>query len=209
MSSFGAEWPLPNTTSGSNAGAGLSEVPVLVTGSAGHVGANLVRRLLDDGVRVRVYLRHEDNNEAVEGLEVERSFGDIRDPDARRKALEGCRGVYHCAAMVSTIEGTHAHRRELYECNVLGTRNVLQAAREVEAGRVVVTGSLSAVGYDLDDPSAPSDETMQFYPMERAGEKYIFSSEFKTPVVRAFQKVTVRKWREHLERTAQNGAANG
>ena len=141
--------------------------PVFVTGSAGHVGANLVRRLLDEGVRVRVLLRHGDNNEGLEGLEVERVFGDIRDMDDTRRALAGCRGVYHCAAYVSTIEGNRAHRRNVFECNVIGTRNVLQAARDVEAGRVVVTGSFSAVGYDLDDPSAPSDETMQFYPMER------------------------------------------
>ena len=141
--------------------------PVFVTGSAGHVGANLVRRLLDEGVQVRVLLRHEDNNEGLEGLEVERVFGDIRDLDDTRRALAGCRGVYHCAAYVSTIEGNRAHRRDVFECNVLGTRNVLQAAREAEAGRVVVTGSFSAVGYDLDDPSAPSNETMQFYPMER------------------------------------------
>ena len=154
-------------TSGSNTPAGASTPPVLVTGSAGHVGANLVRRLLDDGVRVRVLLRHEDNNEALEGLEVERAFADIRDLTATRHALTGCQGVYHCAAKISTIEGNHAHRREVFECNVLGTRNVLQAAREAGAGRVVVTGSFSAVGYDLDDPSAPSDETMQFYPMER------------------------------------------
>ncbi len=154
-------------TSRSSTPAGPSTPPVLVTGAAGHVGANLVRRLLDDGVRVRVLLRHEDNNEALEGLEVERAFGDIRDLNAARHALTGCQGVYHCAAKVSTIEGNRAHRREVFECNVLGTRNVLQAAREAGAGRVVVTGSFSAVGYDLDDPSAPSDETMQFYPMER------------------------------------------
>ena len=141
--------------------------PVFVTGSAGHVGANLVRRLLDDGVRVRVLLRHEDNNEGLEGLDVERVFGDIRDLNATRQALAGCRGVYHVAAKISTIEGNRAHRREVFECNVRGTRNVLQAVREAEAGRVVVTGSFSAVGYDLDDPSAPSDETMPFYPMER------------------------------------------
>lgn len=154
-------------TSPSSTPAGSSTPPVLVTGAAGHVGANLVRRLLNDGVRVRVLLRHEDNNEALEGLEVEHSFGDIRDLNAARHALAGCQGVYHCAAKVSTIDGDHAHRREVFECNVLGTRNVLQAARETEAGRVVVTGSFSAVGYDLDDPSAPSDETMPFYPMER------------------------------------------
>lgn len=148
--------------------SGSSAPPVFVTGSAGHVGANLVRRLLGDGTPVRVLLRNEDNNEALEGLEVERSYGDIRDFDATRRALSGCRGVYHCAAKVSTIGGNRTHRRELFECNVLGTRNVLKAAREAGAGRVVVTGSFSAVGYNLDDPSAPSDETMQFYPMERS-----------------------------------------
>ena len=131
------------------------------------MGANLLRRLLKDGVRVRVLLRHEDNNKGMEGLEVECVYGDIRDLDETRRALEGCRGVYHVAAKISTIEGNLAHRREIFECNVVGTRNVLQAARETEAGRVVVTGSFSAVGYDLDNPSAPSNETMQFYPMER------------------------------------------
>ena len=140
---------------------------MFVTGAAGHVGANLVRRLVADGVRVRVLLRHEDNNAAVEGLDVERAFGDIRDPDASRRALEGCQGVYHVAAKISTIEGNLAHRREVFECNVIGTRNVLRAAREAGAGRVVVTGSFSAVGYNLDDPAAPADESMQFYPMER------------------------------------------
>lgn len=144
-----------------------SAAPVLVTGSSGHVGANLVSRLVRDGVRVRVLLQRDCNNEALEGLEVERVYGDIRDLDSTRQALDGCRNVYHCAAKISTIDGNQAHKREVYECNVLGTRNVLQAARETDAGRVVVTGSFSAVGYDLDDPSAPSDETMQFYPMER------------------------------------------
>ena len=144
-----------------------SDTPVLVTGSAGHVGANLVRRLLKEGTKVRVLLRRDSRNEALDNLHVDRVYADLRDLQATRAALEGCQGIYHCAAKVSTIDGNNAHRREIFECNVLGTRNVLQAAREVEAGRVVVTGSFSAVGYDLDDPSAPSDETMQFYPMER------------------------------------------
>lgn len=147
--------------------SGTSAPPVFLTGAAGHVGANLVRRLLDDGVGVRVLLRHEDNNEALEGLKAERVYGDIRDLDATRQALAGCHGVYHCAALVSTVDSTGKHRRDVFENNVLGTRNVLRAARDMEAGRVVVTGSISAVGYDLDAPSAPADESMPFYPMER------------------------------------------
>ena len=141
--------------------------PVFVTGAAGHVGANLVRKLVAEGAKVRVLLRPEEDNSAIAGLEVEESYGDIRDLRALRQAMEGCTGVYHVAAKISTIEGNHAHRREIFECNVIGTRNVLQTARETEAGRVVVTGSFSAVGHDLDTPSAPSNETMQFYPMER------------------------------------------
>jgi len=141
--------------------------PVFVTGAAGHVGSNLVRRLLNDGIPIRVLLRHEDNNEGLENLDVECRYGDIRDLKSTRDAIEGCQGVYHVAAKISTIDGNRDHRREIFETNVLGTRNVLQAARETEAGRVVVTGSFSAVGYDLDDPSLPSDETMPFYPMAR------------------------------------------
>ncbi|MCY4000980.1 MAG: NAD-dependent epimerase/dehydratase family protein [Bacteroidetes bacterium] len=144
-----------------------TSAPVFLTGASGHLGANLLHRLLDDGVRVRVLLRETDDNAALEGLDVERTYGDLRDLDAIRQAVIGCKGVYHVAAKISTIEGNRAHRREVYECNVIGTRNILQAAREANAGRVVVTGSFSAVGYDLDDPSAPSNETMLFYPMER------------------------------------------
>ena len=66
-----------------------SAAPVLVTGSSGHVGANLVSRLVHDGVRVRVLLQRDCNNEALEGLEVERVYGDIRDLDSTRQALDG------------------------------------------------------------------------------------------------------------------------
>ncbi len=144
-----------------------SSAPVLVTGAAGHLGANLVHRLLDDGIKVRVLVRAESRNEAIQGLGVERFYGDLRQIDSLRPALEGCQGVYHVAAKIATIDGNRQFRREIYECNVVGTRNLLQAARDTGAGRVVVTGSFSAVGYDLDNPSSPSDETMQFYPLER------------------------------------------
>lgn len=149
----------------------MSQGPILVTGPAGHLGANLVRALLDADQRVRAFVRESDDNSAVSaladhpGLEV--AAGDLRDFDSLRVAARGCSRAYHVGAMVSTIDGTARHRREIFESNVLGTRNVLAACREAGVGRVVVTGSFSAVGYHLDDPSRPADESVQFYPFHR------------------------------------------
>lgn len=141
---------------------------VLVTGASGHLGANLVARLLEDGERVRVLLQPGCDDSAVEGLDVERAEGDFRDPESVSIAVKSCQRVYHCGAMVSTIQGNAEHRRQLFESNVVGTRNVLEAAQNHGVARVVVTGSFSAVGHHLDDPSAPSDESVPHYPFHRA-----------------------------------------
>jgi nucleoside-diphosphate-sugar epimerase len=137
---------------------------ILVTGATGHLGANLVRRLLHDGEAVRVLLRQK-NDPAIDGLDVERIVGDLRDPAACAAAVRGCDRVHHCAAKVSTIEGDARHRQELFACNVLGTRNLLRACLEAGVQRVVVTGSFSAVGHH---PDRPSDESVPFNPFERS-----------------------------------------
>ena len=139
---------------------------VLVTGAAGHLGANLVHRLVADGHDVRVLLRQGSNNGAVEGLDVERVFGDLRDLEATRRAAKGVETVYHCAALVSTVEADEQLRREIWECNVLGTQNILRASLESGVKRAVVTGSFSAVGYDSDNPEKPANERQPFYPFD-------------------------------------------
>ena len=53
--------------------------PVLITGSSGHVGANLVRRLSSDGIRVRPLTQRDGCHEALDGLDVELAYADIRD----------------------------------------------------------------------------------------------------------------------------------
>jgi nucleoside-diphosphate-sugar epimerase len=140
---------------------------VLVTGAAGHLGANLVRRLVDDGQDVRAALRSDADAKTLDGLPVEHIVGDLRDEDFVRRAASGCARVFHCAANVSTIQGDVAFKREIYGSNVVGTKNVLEAAMRAGAVRVVVTGSFSAVGFDPDNPSLPSDETATFYPFAR------------------------------------------
>lgn len=140
--------------------------PVLVTGAAGHLGCNLVRRLLAEGVEVRVLLREGSNNLGLDGLPVEQRWGDLRDARAVAAAAAGCRHVFHTAAMVSWTDGDRAHRRALFRSNVLGTRRVLQAARQAGVERVVVTGSLTSTGQNPDDASAPSTERDPFDPFE-------------------------------------------
>jgi nucleoside-diphosphate-sugar epimerase len=134
---------------------------ILITGSTGHLGANLVRRVLKDAQAVRLFLRRDSNNAAVDGLDAERAFGDLRDVASVKAAVKGCDRIYHCAAMLSTTAG---REREIYDCNVIGTQNILHAARECGVSRVVVTGSLSAVG---NEEGRASDESMPFYPFEK------------------------------------------
>jgi nucleoside-diphosphate-sugar epimerase len=147
---------------------------ILVTGATGHLGANLVRQLLEDGHSVRVLLRSPSDPAALASLDVECVFGDLRQPDSCAKAVRGCNQVHHCAALVSTVEGDARHKREIFDCNVLGTRNLLRAALRAGVERVVVTGSFSAVGHD---PERPSDEEVPFYPFERSL-PYAFSKAF-------------------------------
>jgi len=137
---------------------------ILVTGATGHLGANLVRRLLADGEDIRVMVRRGPDNGALDGLPLERFEADLRDAQGVDKAVAGCARIYHCAALVSTIEGDAAHKRQVYDTNVGGTRHILQAALRHGLDKVVVSGSLSATGHDGD---RPSHEDMPFYPFER------------------------------------------
>jgi nucleoside-diphosphate-sugar epimerase len=136
----------------------------LVTGAGGHVGANLVRALLAEGVDVRVLVHPQHNNRGVEGLPVERMEGDLRDAEAVTRAVQGCVRVYHAGAKVSVTSPSARQTREIWEINVLGTRNVMQAALRTGVARVCLTSSFSTVGYHLDDPQRPADEEVPFYP---------------------------------------------
>ena len=134
---------------------------ILVTGAGGHLGANLLRRLVADGEEVRAVLHTARDERAVEALPVDRLIGDLRDPGFAAAAVTGCHQAYHCAAKVSTV---YRDSNEIFACNVLATRQLLSAALAAGVDKVVVTGSFSAVGHR---PDRPSDETEPFNPLER------------------------------------------
>jgi nucleoside-diphosphate-sugar epimerase len=134
---------------------------ILVTGAGGHLGANLLRRLAAGSEPVRALLHTARDEATIAGLNIERLIGDLRDPAIAVAAVRGCRQVHHCAAKVST---DYRDREDIFACNVLATRHLLQAALAAGVERVVVTGSFSAIGHR---PDGPSDETQPFNPLER------------------------------------------
>lgn len=136
----------------------------LITGATGHLGANLVRHLLAEGEQVRVMIHTENDNGALDGLDVERVNGDLRNNKEISNAVQGCSHLFHCAALISTIDGDASQKREIFDTNVNGTINILQAAISHNIEKVVVSGSLSATGYA---PDNSSHEDMPFYPFDR------------------------------------------
>ncbi|MGQ9601593.1 MAG: hopanoid-associated sugar epimerase [Candidatus Bipolaricaulia bacterium] len=131
----------------------------LVTGATGFIGANLVRALLEENYRVRALVRPGSDRRNLEGLEIELVTGDVRDLDSIRRALEGCSLLFHGAALYSFWVRP---RRLIYEINVGGTRNALQAAFEKGVERVVYTSSVAALGLPKD--KEPADETTPVEP---------------------------------------------
>lgn len=126
---------------------------VFLTGATGFIGGHLLRSLLEAGAEVRCLTRAESLLRNLDGLDVEVVTGDLRDGGSFRSGLEGCEMVFHCAADYRLYS---KNPEELYESNVEGTRNLLQAAAEARAARVVYTSSVGALGLNPD--GSPADE---------------------------------------------------
>lgn len=124
----------------------------LVTGATGLVGNNVVRMLLDQGQQVRVLSRETADSRPLAGLDIEIRRGDICDPAAVRRAVEGASRVVHSAAMVH-IGWTGLERQRTV--NVEGTRHVAAAAREAGA-RMVHVSTVDTLGRG--SRAAPADE---------------------------------------------------
>ncbi|MBN2392506.1 MAG: NAD-dependent epimerase/dehydratase family protein [Anaerolineae bacterium] len=115
---------------------------ILVTGAAGHVGANLVRASLEKGEHVRA-LVHRDRR-ALAGLDVEIVEGDISIPASLEHAFAGAEVVYHAAAEISLQMD---NRLFVHQINVLGTRNVVEACLHAGVRRLVHFSSIHALNY--------------------------------------------------------------
>jgi len=137
----------------------LSGKKILVTGADGFIGSHLVEALLAGGCDVRAFVYYNSLNswgwldtlppDAARKLDV--FPGDIRDPNGVLEAMKDCGVVFHLAALIAIPFSYHSPDSYV-DTNIKGTLNVLQAARKVEAQRVIVTSTSEVYGTALYTP---------------------------------------------------------
>lgn len=134
---------------------------VLITGGAGFIGSALANRLVAAGHEVLVL----DNLSAGDPSRLARDVlftrGDVRDVPKLWTLLQGVDCVYHLAARVSVPESV-LYPREYNEVNVGGTVALMEAARDVGVGRVVLASSGTVYGAQ---PTQPVHEGMRPRPL--------------------------------------------
>ena len=125
----------------------------LVTGATGFVGSAVARLLLARGEVVRTLTRPGSDATNVTGIDVEVVHGDLRDKDSLREACVGCDTLYHLAADYRLWARDPS---DIYQSNVVGTRNLMRAALQRGVSRIVFTSSVATLGVQQD--GTPSNE---------------------------------------------------
>ncbi len=113
-----------------------------VTGATGHLGNVLIRELLKHNKKIKAVILPGEDTASIEGLEVERIEGNVLDPDSLRRAFRGTEVVFHCAGIISIIPG---QREQLFQVNVLGTKNVVDICLEEKVKRLIHISSIHAL----------------------------------------------------------------
>jgi dihydroflavonol-4-reductase len=140
-----------------NSRSSSSRRKILVMGASGFVGSHVTRKLVERGDDVRVYLRQSSLTVAIDDLDVERSYGDLKDEEALRRAMSDRDVVFYC------IVDTRFYLREpapLFETNVESLRRVLNVAAQANLFRFVFCSTIGTIA--IGDGRGPVTEDMPF-----------------------------------------------
>jgi len=145
----------------------------VVTGAAGFIGSNLVRRLLDLGRDIRcVDNTSRGKSKNLEGLQVDIVYADLRQYDQTLKALDGADIVYHLAARVGSIDFLHGSSKaelEALQSNLAIDVNVFRACREVGVKKIVYASSVSIYPIDRQQKLGAVFREEDIYPINPEG----------------------------------------
>lgn len=126
----------------------------LVTGASGFLGSHVARQLVARGDDVRVLMRPSSTNRAVADLSLEYVTGDLRDPASLERALAGIKTVFHVAADYRLWA---RKSRDIYDSNVGGTKNLLEAAKRAGVEKFIYTSTVATIA--VDRPELPTETT--------------------------------------------------
>ncbi|MDQ0068142.1 NAD-dependent epimerase/dehydratase family protein [Chryseobacterium lathyri] len=133
----------------------------LVSGANGHLGNNLVRFLIKKGVPVRASVRNITNKAPFTGLDCEVVQADITDKSSFIKALQGVETFYAVGASFKLW--AQDPETEIYDVNIQGTKNTIEAAAEAGVKRIVYVSSIAALDYT----KLPTKESYGYNPDRR------------------------------------------
>lgn len=131
----------------------LKNKKVLVTGADGFIGSHLVEALIAEGAKVKAFCFYNSFNSwgwldtlPKEKLsKVEMFLGDVRDPNGVRVAIKNCDVVFHLAALIGIPYSYHSPDNYV-DTNIKGTLNILQAARDSQVKKILVTSTSEVYG---------------------------------------------------------------
>ncbi len=126
---------------------------ILVTGADGFIGSHLVEQMVKKGYNVKAFTLYNSFNnwgwidtfDKKVISEIEIFQGDIRDPNGVKEAMKGIDTIFHLAALIAIPFSYHSPDTYV-DTNIKGTLNVLQAARDLETERVLITSTSEVYG---------------------------------------------------------------
>lgn len=134
----------------------LKNKKVLLTGADGFIGSHLAERLLQEGANVKAFVYYNSFNnwgwldtfskETLSKIEI--FSGDIRDPYGVKEAMKGCDVVFHLAALIAIPYSYHSPDSYV-DTNIKGTLNIVQAAKELNIEKILVTSTSEVYGTAL------------------------------------------------------------
>ena len=148
----------------------------MVSGANGHLGNNLVRLLLSKGVPVRASVRNIKNKEPFIGLNCEIVQSDITDKQSMINALQGVDTFYAVGAVFKLW--AKDPKKEIYDANMVGTRNLVEAAATAGVRRIVYVSSIAALNYKIqpvkESNGMNTDRRDMYYNSKNDGEQLAF-----------------------------------
>ena len=144
---------------------------ILVTGATGRLGANLIKALAGQGVKVRAFVLPGDSAvEQLKPFDPEVITGDLSNEQHVAQAVHGVDGIVHCAAVMGEPKGMTHYR--FFDINVRGSLNVFEAAAhsETEVRKLVYISSTAAYSVTTSGPVIKEDDTLRpdaFYGMTK------------------------------------------